>query len=345
MSITLLIFIVVVLALVYTFTNGFQDGSSVTAAPIACGAMTELQAMLVVASFEFAGAMLGGSSVVGAVHDITTWPKRPDLLPVLITGLAAAVLWNFLTRFLRIPSSSTHALIGGLIGAMVAAAHGFKYVNIGHPYDVIHSTGVSRVLLSLFISPLVGIAAGYTLLRLFALLLVSATPVMNKVLRTLQWITVPILAFAHGANDTQKSMAVIVLSLQACGYDHGGTVPLWTRLITGIAMAFGVIMLAPGIVKRVGYDIFKLRPLHSFIVELASESVILTASVIGGPVATSQVISSAVVGVGSSQRLKGVRWLVFKDIFAAWFLTIPSSAIFAYLLYEGGFHYLSDKLH
>lgn len=345
MSVTILILIVVVLALVYTFTNGFQDGSSVTAAPIACGAMTELQAMLLVATFEFLGALLGGSAVVGSVHDLTSWPKRPDLLPVLITALTAAILWNYTTRLLRVPSSSTHALVGGLIGAMVAAAHGFKYVNIGHPNDVIHSTGVIRVLLSLFISPLIGIAAGYLLLRIAALLLVSATPVMNTVLRTLQWITVPVLAFAHGANDTQKAMAVIVMSLQSCGISHSGLVPLWARLITGVAMAFGVIMLAPGIVKRVGYDLFKLRPLHGFVVELASESVILTASVIGGPVATSQVISSAVVGVGTSQRMKAVRWLVFKDVFIAWFLTIPSAAGFAYVLYTCFFHLIKAKLH
>lgn len=345
MSITVLVLLVVLLALVYTFTNGFQDGSSVTAAPIACGAMTELQAMLLVATFEFLGALLGGSSVVGAVHDLTSWPKRPDFIPVLITALCAAILWNYTTRLLRVPSSSTHALVGGLIGSMVAAAHGFKYVNIGHINDIIHSTGVTRVLLSLFISPLIGIAAGYLLLRIAALLLVSATPVMNKVLRLLQWITVPILAFAHGANDTQKAMAVIVLSLQSCGISHSGLVPLWARIITGIAMAFGVIMLAPGIVKRVGYDIFKLRPLHGFVVEVASESVILTASVIGGPVATSQVISSAVVGVGSSQRMKAVRWLVFKDVFAAWFFTIPCAGIFAYVLYALIFHNLSVKLH
>lgn len=345
MSITALVLIVVVLALVYTFTNGFQDGSSVTAAPIACGAMSELQAMLVVASFEFLGAMLGGSSVVASMHDITSWPKRPDLLPVLITGLTAAVLWNYLTRILRVPSSSTHALVGGLIGAMVASVHGWKYVNIGYVNDVIHSTGVWRVLLSLFISPVIGIAAGYLLLRIFALLLVSATPVMNKVLRGLQWITVPILAFAHGANDTQKAMAMIVFALQACGLSHSGLVPLWARIITGIAMAFGVIMLAPGIVKRVGYDIFKLRPLHGFVVELGSEAVVLTASVIGGPVATSQVISSTVVGVGSSQRMKAVRWLVFRDVFAAWFLTIPCAGLFAYLLYEGVFHYIKVSLH
>lgn len=345
MSITFLVLVVVVLALVYTFTNGFQDGSSVTAAPIACGAMTELQAMLVVATFEFLGAMLGGSSVVGAVHAITTWPKRPDLLPVAITGLCAAVLWNYTTRLFRIPSSSTHALVGGLIGAMVAAAHGFKYVNWGHPYDILHSTGVIRVLLSLFISPVIGIAGGYLLFRLAALMLVSATPVMNKVLRSLQWITVPILAFAHGANDTQKAMAVIVLSLQACGISHSGIVPLWARLITGIAMALGVIMLAPGIVKRVGYDIFKLRPLHSFVVEVSSEAIVLTASLIGGPVATSQVISSSVVGVGISQRMKAVRWLVFRDVFAAWFLTIPASAVLSFLLYIAFFHFLTESLH
>jgi inorganic phosphate transporter, PiT family len=345
MSVTILILIVVVLALVYTFTNGFQDGSSVTAAPIACGAMTELQAMLLVATFEFLGALLGGSSVVGAVHDLTTWPKRPDLLPVLITALTAAILWNYLTRILRVPSSSTHALVGGLVGAMVAAAHGFKYVNIGHPYNILHSTGVTRVLLSLFISPLIGIAAGYLLLRIAALLLVSATPAMNKVLRLLQWVTVPVLAFAHGANDTQKAMAVIVMSLQSVGFSHSGLVPLWARIITGVAMAFGVIMLAPGIVKRVGYDIFKLRPLHGFVVELASESVILTASLTAAPVATSQVISSAVVGVGTSQRMKAVRWLVFKDVFIAWFLTIPSAGCFAYVLYVCFFHLIKAKLH
>jgi len=171
------------------------------------------------------------------------------------------------------------------------------------------------------------------LLRIANVLLLRASSRINPVIMALQWLTVAALAFSHGANDSQKAMGVIILGLKAAGLDTHETVPLWARAATGLALAAGMLTLAPGIVKRVGTQIFRLRPLHGLITQAAAAIIIFSASAVGGPVSSAQVISSSVMGVGSAARMKGVHWLAAQSIFIGWFLTIPGSALLASLIH------------
>lgn len=335
---TFLTVIVILLALYFTYTNGFQDGSSVTAGCIATRAFSPLRAVLLVAACEMCGAVFGGSAVSGAIRAITSWPERVDLLPVLISGLSAAIAWNYITRRLGIPSSSTHALVGGVIGALFAGG-GPQYIVIGHA-DLIHPSGLWKVVITLFVSPLVGFLAGYSVYYVSALLLRRATMRVTKTVNRLQGVSTAILAFAHGANDPQKSMGIIMLALHATGYQTHEAIPLPVRVAAGGAIAMGVVALAPSIVKRVGSGIYKLRPLHGLAEETASAGVVLFGSMTGGPVAASQVIASSVMGVGSAVRLRGVHWTVARSMLAAWFLTIPCSALLSFTMHFCVFRWL-----
>ena len=326
--------LVILLSLLFTYTNGFQDGSSVAAGAIACRAMSKLQAILLCATCEFLGALLGGSAVSKSIANLTSWPDDLSILPILSSALFAAILWNYVTKIIKVPSSSTHALVGGILGALYAAGQGFKYIIWGDPGYLIHPTGVYKVVISLFASPLLGFLAGYFLFEIVVLALSRATTKVNKPLRWLQWITVALLAFGHGANDTQKAMGIVVLALGAVTNGAITDIPLWVRLISGVAMAVGIASIVPGIVKRVGGGIYRLRPLHGLVTQTASALIVLVGSATGGPVSASQVIASTVIGVGSAERKKGVHWLIARDMIVAWMITIPSSAALAFCVYS-----------
>lgn len=344
MAIVAIFILVFLLCLTFTYTNGFQDGSSVAASAIGSRALSPIQTAYLVCTFEFLGALLGGSAVADSIHSIVSWPSRPDLLPVLASGLAAAVSWNFVTKLLKVPSSSTHALVGGMLGAVYAAAGNTQYIVWGAPCEIINSTGVWKVVLSLFISPLLGFLGGSLVLFLALTVLARATARVNTRLKQLQWVTTAAMAFGHGANDTQKTMGIITLGLAAAGFTHEHGIPLWVRVATGLVMSFGVASMVPGIVRRVGSGIYNLRPLHGLATQIASASILVTGSATGGPVSATQVISSCVMGVGYMARRKGVHWLVAKDMFLAWFLTIPCAAVLAFILHRSLFHFLLDFL-
>lgn len=326
--------LVILLALYFVYTDGFQVGSSVPATAIGCRALNPLQAVALAATFELAGALFGGSAVADTVASITSWPARADLLPVLVAGLAAASLWNHLMRWLKQPSSSTHALFGGVLGAVFAGAAGPEYIVWGNVNSIVDCTGVCKVVLSLLLSPFLGIAMGWFSLKLVTVLLMQASSRIVPTIKALQWVTVASLAFCHGANDSQKAMGVIVLALSAAGSSGADTIPFWVRVATGTAIALGVASMTPGIVKRVGTEIFRLRPLHGIMTQTAAASIILTASQAGGPVSTTQVIAGSVIGVGSAARLKGVHWLAAREMILGWFLTIPGAAFAAVTLYS-----------
>ena len=335
-----LAYVVIGITLFFTYTNGFQDGSSVAATAIGCRALKPYQAILVVSAAEFCGALFGGSAVANAIQSITSFPDQPSLLPVLASGMTAAIVWNFFTRAIKVPSSSTHALVGGVVGAIVTQSGSFRYIIMGTPDHLMHANGLWKVILSLIISPLIGFGAGYLALCLALILLSRATTRINKSIKTAQWFVVPLLAFGHGANDTQKAMGIILLALNAIGTEHLDSIPTWVRIITGGAMVLGIASLAPGIVKQVGTGIYRLRPIHALMAQISAASVILTGSATGGPVAASQIIASSVVGVGSAQRLKGVHWKVAQDMVAAWFFTIPGAAMMAFIIHTVVFHWL-----
>jgi inorganic phosphate transporter, PiT family len=339
---TILLVVVIMLALYFTYTNGFQDGSSVTAGGISTRAMSPVKAVLLVAACEMMGALLGGSAVSAAIRGITSWPERVDLLPVLISGLLAAITWNFITSKVGFPSSSTHALVGGIIGALFAGG-GSKFIVVGDA-NILHPTGLWKVVITLFVSPLAGFVAGYLVYVVSVMFLLHATMRAKKVIDRLQWVSTAVLAFAHGANDPQKSMGIILLALHAAGYGTDESIPLAVRVAASGAIALGVLSLAPNIVRNVGRKIYKMRTLHGLAEETASASVVLFGSLTGGPVSASQVIASSVMGVGSAVRLKGVHWLVARSMLTAWFLTIPCSALLSFVLHLTFFRWLNHLL-
>lgn len=344
MTINIYFAMVLLLGCLFAFTNGFQDGSSVAASPIASRSIGLWQGVFLTAIFEFLGALFGGSQVASAISGITNYPRSEPFLCVLACALLAAVLWNFLTRLLKVPSSSTHALVGGLIGAIFASTGSFEYIVWGSFNALIHPTGVCKVIATLFLSPLIGFVSGYFTLHLLQFLLARATNKVNNTLKACQWFVLPVLAFGHGANDTQKVMGVVVMAMSAAGLfgrqnplTSSDSIPFWVRVTVGLFMTLGVICMAPGILKRVGFGIFKQRPVHGFVTEFASAVVVFVGSVTGGPVSASQVIASTVMGVGYANRRKGVHWLVAREMAWAWLLTIPCSATFAYLLFRSIF--------
>ena len=319
-------------ACIFSYTNGFQDASSVAASPIASRSLSRVHALWLTVIFELLGALLGGSLVANSIYGITTYPRNESFLLVLVCGLGAAILWNFFTRMCKLPSSSTHALVGGLIGAIYGAAGNFDCIiwgRIDHVYD---ASGVAKVLVTLFVSPLAGFIMGYFSLKLLYFLLSRATTRVSKIFRFMQWFLLPILAFGHGANDSQKVMGILVLGLSVEHISGLDAIPFWVRLVVGVSLALGVVAMAPGLVRRVGQGIYRQRGVHGFVTELCSAMILLTGSLTGGPISTSQVIASCVMGVGSADRRKGVKWLVAKDMFFAWFLTIPLAGFVAYLM-------------
>ncbi len=333
----LLAYFVIGLALVFTFSNGVQDGSSVCAGVISCRALSPARAVLLVSCCELAGALFGGSAVANMVGSVTTLPESKELLQVLAAALTSATGWNYATKILRFPSSSTHALFGGLIGAAFAAG-GPAAIAQGS-FDPLHASGMGKAVISLICSPALGFLAGYAMLGLVALALLRATTRVNGPLRVLQIIALAVLAFGHGANDPQKAMGIVMLALHSAHLYNATDIPLWVRFSTGLAIAFGVIAVAPGIIRRVG-KIYKMRLVHGFVLQVSAGGLLLASSLTGFPVSTSQVISSTLMGIGTSERIKDVHWLVARDIVVSWCMTIPCTSLVAAALYLGGFRWL-----
>lgn len=330
-------YFVIGLSLLFTFTNGLQDGSSVTAGVISCRALAPARTVVVVAICELLGAFFGGSAVANFVGSVTTLPDSVELLLVLAATLTAATAWNYVTKILRFPSSSTHALFGALIGASVAAG-GFGAVRVG-TFSLLHPTGMAKAIISLICSPILGFAAGYIMLGITNAVLIRASTKVNKHLRRLQIGALCVMAFGHGANDPQKGMGIIMLALAGASLSSAAEIPFWVRLSTGLAIALGVIATAPGIVRRVG-KIYKLKIVHGFALQVSAGALILASSLTGFPVSTSQIVSSTVMGIGSNERVKDVHWLVARDILISWFLTIPCTSLVAAALYELAFRWM-----
>jgi len=240
-----------------------------------------------------------------------------------VAALISAITWNILTWLLGIPSSSSHALIGGIIGSVVIGA-GFKAIQMA---------GVLKVLLVLFISPIIGFVAGWIVANLVYLLSWKATPRVNGVFKKLQIITALSLALSHGTNDAQKTMGIITLALLIGGQIPTFVVPQWVIFLCAAAIAFGTSVGGWQLIRTLGSKFYKIRPVHGFSAQITSAAVILTASLIGGPVSTTQVVSTAIMGVGAADRVNKVRWGVAGEILSAWLFTIPSTALLAAGIY------------
>ena len=325
----------VIVILLFDLTNGFHDASNMIATVVASRAMTPVQAVIVVGTFHFIGPLLGGTAVantIGKFIDVSSLDVVVSLT-IILCGLSGAILWNLLTWWFGIPSSSSHALVGGLIGAVVFAS-GTQHVVWGFSQLLEGElTGVTKVILALVISPLIGFWVGFALHRLMGFLLQGARPSMNRNLRGVQWLTAAGLSFSHGANDAQKSMGIITIVLILSGYISEFVVPLWVVLSCAAMITVGTLMGGWRIVRTVGFGIYKVRPLHAVDAQLTSALVIFGASAIGAPVSTTHVVSSSIMGIGASERPKAVRWGKAQEIISTWLITIPGAALAAAVFY------------
>jgi PiT family inorganic phosphate transporter len=314
--------IVIILSLVFDFLNGVHDSSNIVATMIASRAFSPRSALALTAIANFLGPFLFGVAVATTIGDEVAQSSALNI-DVIIACLVGAIFWNLLTWFLGIPSSSSHALIGGMVGAVVAGA-GFGSIKLH---------GLEKVLIALFASPVIGFVFGFLLTRVIYFLARAATPEVNWFFKKGQLITALAMAFSHGTNDAQKTMGIITLSLVIGGYITDFHVPFWVIALSATAIGLGTALGGWRLIRTLGGKFYKIRPVHGFSTQLTSGLVILTASFLGLPVSTSQVVSSAIIGVGSSERLGKVRWSVAQEIVAAWFITIPASALVAAGIY------------
>ncbi|MBN8455270.1 inorganic phosphate transporter [Accumulibacter sp.] len=288
----------VVIVLFFDYTNGFHDAANIVATVIASRAMTPIQAVCVVGFFEFLGPLLGGTAVantIGKFVDLSSLDKQMAIL-ILFCGLLGAIVWNLATWWLGIPSSSSHALVGGVAGAVVAAA-GSQFVIWGWTPLMQEGKllGVMKVLVSLFASPLLGFWVGFLIHRLGRRLLAGAKPTANSVLRRMQFVTAAGLAFSHGANDAQKSMGMLTLVLVLGGFIPKFDVPFWVMLACATAITLGILSGGWRIVRTLGFAIYRVRPLHAFDSQLTSALLIFSASYAGAPVSTTHVVATSII--------------------------------------------------
>lgn len=334
-SLTILVLVSVGVVLIFDYTNGFHDASNIIATPIASRALTPIQAVAIVATFEFLGPLLGGTAVANTIGKFVNLNDIAAILSVgvILCGLSGAIFWNLLTWWFGIPSSSSHALVGGLTGAVliaVGADHviwGFQQLSEGH------LTGVTKVLMALVLSPLIGFWLGFAIHRIMFFLMRGAKPGVNRAFRRVQILSCAGLAFSHGANDAQKSMGIITLVLLNGGFLSEFAVPFWVILSCAIAITLGILSGGWRIVRTVGFGIFRVRPIHAFDGQLTSATVIFGASMVGAPVSTTHVVSSSLMGIGASERPKAVRWAKAKEIVTTWLITIPGAGSVSALTY------------
>jgi len=314
---------IVVGAALYGFLNGYKDAVGITATVVSSRAMRPREALFLIGVAEFCGPFLFGTAVAsklgrGLVLETSVTPV------VLIAALGSAIVWNLCMTWLGLPASSTHALVGALLGAAYASS------GIG----ALFFSGVLKLVIVLLLSPLVAFLVSYVLLKLVLFLSRNATPRVNLLFKTMQIILAFALGLSHGSNDAQKSIGIIVMGLIATGYSTTFEVPLSAVFIASGALALGAILGGERVMRTVGWEIFRIRPMHGFAAQLASNIVVLGATVAGYPLSTTQVVCGTVMGVGSSDRLSRVRWNTVGRIALAWLVTLPAAALLAGLLWR-----------
>jgi PiT family inorganic phosphate transporter len=318
------LWLAVAFALAFAFTNGFHDAANAIATLVATRGARPGQAVALSGVFNVLGALLFGTAVAKTIAGIVT-VSAADAVVVIGSGVIGAVVWNVLTWWRGLPSSSAHALVGGLVGAALVAAGGHAVLWGG--LEGWKPVGVLGVMIALALSPSIGLVSGGLLIRLDRRLLRRATRRVSGPIRLGEWGMSAALSFSHGANDGQKAMGVIAALLLASGHEQTLSVPGWARLGCAAALTVGTLLGGWRIVRTVGRGIVRLGALDAFASQTAATAVILTASYAGAPVSTTQVVASSVVGVGMGRRRwRHVRWAVVRAMALAWLLTLPAAA-------------------
>src|SRR2546423_10703310 len=312
-------------ALLFDFTNGFHDTANAIATSISTRALSPRLAVLMSAVLNLVGALVTviffGSAVSNTIAKLLPQPT----VVVIIAALVGAIAWNLITWYAGLPSSSTHAFVGGLVGAAIAAAGGFGGV---------HWTEVGKVVTWLVLSPPIGfLVAAALMLVVYALVRRSPPNPLNTYFRRLQILTGAFVSYSHGANDAQKSMAAMAMALLATGHLQKFTVPIWVVVLAAIAIGFGTYAGGWRIIRTLGWRIYKLDPATGFGAQLAGAATIQVATAFGFPVSTTHVVTGSVMGAGAPRRLTAAGWGVGANIVTAWLLTIPASATISWITY------------
>jgi PiT family inorganic phosphate transporter len=329
----ILVIIIIFLALVFDFTNGFHDSANAIATVVSTKVLTPRQAVGFAAFFNFIAAFGFGVAVASTISKIIHLNiVAVDLIPyIILGGLIGAISWNIITWYLGLPTSSSHALIGGIMGSGISAAG----------YAVIKYETVELAAIFMFVSPIIGLIFGF--LFMIAVLWVcrrSSKSKVDRYFKRLQLFSAGIYSFSHGTNDAQKTMGIITPLLFSIGYFGASVdpnnlpVPFWVILSAHAAIALGTLAGGWRIVKTLGHKITKLRPVHGFAAETAGAATILGASIAGIPVSTTHVICSSIMGVGATKRLSAVRWGIARNIVWVWILTIPISALLGFVAFK-----------
>ena len=317
----------IALALTYALTNGFHDAANAIATLVATRAARPLQAVILASFFNLLGPLLVGAAVANTIAKIVTVPED-EVIPVVGAGLIGAVIWNVVTWLKGLPSSSGHALVGGLVGAALLDS-GLDAVNWGG-LDGWRPVGVFGILIALAVSPLIGALAAFVVIRLLRAALRRATRLFNRPVLGAEWLMSAWLAFSHGSNDAQKAVGVIAALLLAGGRIDSLSAPLWAKLACAGALTIGTAMGGWAIVRTIGRRIYTLHPLDGLASQTSSAGVILGASLIGAPVSTTHVVASSIVGIGGGRsRWRRVHWSVVRAMGIAWVTTMPATAAIA----------------
>jgi PiT family inorganic phosphate transporter len=326
-----LILIVIAVALSFDFINGFHDSANSVATIVATRVLTPFQAVLWAAFFNFVSAFTFGTGVAKTVGSGLVDLKVVTIY-VILCGLMGAIAWDLLTWWLGLPTSSSHALFGGYAGAAMARIGLSK--GIHHSFDVLIWAGWIKTILFMILAPIIGLVAAYVFMVVVYWLFRNSSPKrMDVYFRKLQLVSAGAFSFAHGTNDAQKTMGIITGLLVASGYLHSFKVPIWVILSAHAAIALGTLCGGWRIVHTMGSRITRLKPRSGFCAESAAATSILISTAVGVGVSTTHVITGAIAGVGSIQRLKAVRWGVATNIIWAWLLTIPCAAAVAWVSY------------
>ena len=317
------IWAVVLLALAFDYINGFHDTANAIATSVSTRAIAPKMAVMMAATLNFLGAMIstGVAKTIGG--DIVTAPEMING-EIIVAALVGAIFWNLLTWWYGIPSSSSHALIGGIIGAVL--------ISVGP--EALQAGGIGKIFISLVASPILALVLGYIVMKILLILFGRFSPIiLNDRFRNMQLVSAALMSFSHGSNDAQKAMGIITLTLVASGHLQTLEVPIWVKIACATAMALGTAAGGWKIIATVGSKIFKLESINGFAADLNSAITIFTATLLHLPVSTTHVVSGSIMGVGTAMRVKAVNWSTARSMVFAWFITIPLSAGVSALAY------------
>lgn len=323
----------IIICLLFAFINGFHDGCNVIATIIFSRSMSPRKALYLACVAEFIGPLVLGTSVAATIgqsvvrFDFVQQFGQTDALLLYLSAMIGAIVWDMITWWIKLPSSSSHALIGGMLGSglAVCGSNGINWVAF-----------FLKVVLVLFTSPVIGFVIGYIVLKIVVAITRDMHPNINNFLKHIQIVSMFILGMSHGSNDAQKTMGIITTVLIITGVSYGSmdnfVVPLWVQVASALMISLGLSTGGWRLIKTVG-TFFNVKPIHSFSSQIASASTIVAASLIGGPVSTTQIINSSVMGVGAAERKNAVRWDTIKNILLSWVCTIPAAAFVSTVIF------------